>query len=153
MRRQAHPNRAATGELMAEGLTDDMRRFLEERRFAVLATVNPDGAPQQTVMWYALDGDEIVMNTKRGRRKDRNLLRDPRVSVCVEDEQRYLTLTGSLSIDDDPERGQEVIRQLAVRYDGVESADEQMKSFGQQERVTLRLKIAGIDAHGFEGGA
>lgn len=138
---------------MAEGLTDEMRRFLGERRFAVLATVNPDGAPQQTVMWYMLDGDEIVMNTKRGRRKDRNLLRDPRISVCVEDGYRYLTLTGPLAIDDDPVRGQEIIRQLAERYDGVESANEQMTAFGQQERVTLRLRIAGIDAHGFEGGA
>lgn len=138
---------------MAEGLTDEMRGFLGERRFAVLATVNPDGVPQQTVMWYMLDGDEIVMNTKRGRRKDHNLLRDPRISVCVEDGYRYLTLTGPLSIDDDPARGQAIIRQLAERYDGVESANEQMKSFGQQERVTLRLRIAGIDAHGFEGAA
>ncbi len=138
---------------MAEGLTDEMRGFLGERRFAVLATVNPDGVPQQTVMWYMLDGDEIIMNTKRGRRKDHNLLRDPRISVCVEDGYRYLTLTGPLAIDDDPARGQAIIRQLAERYDGVESANEQMKSFGQQERVTLRLQIAGIDAHGFEGAA
>lgn len=138
---------------MAEGLTDEMRRFLDERRFAVLATVNPDGAPQQTVMWYLLEGDEIVMNTKRGRKKDRNLLRDPRVSVCVEDEQRYLTLRGQLVIDDDPGRGQETIRRLAVRYDGEEGAAEQMAEFGRQERVTLRLRIAGIDAHGFEDGA
>lgn len=138
---------------MVEGLTDEMRRFLDERRFAVLATVNPDGAPQQTVMWFLREGDEIVMNTKRGRRKDRNLLRDPRASICVEDEQRYLTLTGQLVIDDDPARGQETIRRLAARYDGEERAAEQMAEFGRQERVTLRLRIAGIDAHGFEGGA
>jgi PPOX class probable F420-dependent enzyme len=138
---------------MVEGLTDEMRRFLEERRFAVLATVNPDGAPQQTVMWYLLEGDEIVMNTRRGRRKDRNLLRDPRASVCIEDEQRYLTLRGQLAIDDDPARGQQTIRRLAERYDGVERADEQMAAFARQERVTLRLRIAAIDAHGFEGGA
>lgn len=148
----AGTGRAATGERMADGLTDEMRRFLDERRFAVLATVNPDGSPQQTVMWYLREGDEIVMNTKRGRRKDRNLLRDPRVSVCVEDESRYLSFSGSLTIDDDPARGQEIIHRLAVRYDGAESANEQMAEFGRQERVTLRLRIGAIDAHGFEGG-
>ena len=56
-------------------LRDDVRAFLEEERFAVLATVNANGSPQQTVMWYELRGDTIVMNTIRGRKKDSNLLR------------------------------------------------------------------------------
>ena len=62
-------------------LKDDVRAFLEEKRFGVLGTTNADGSPQQTVMWYELRGDTIVMNTKRGSRKDRNLGRDPRASL------------------------------------------------------------------------
>ena len=47
-----------------------VREFLEKRRFAVLATINPDGSVQQTVMWYQLQGDKVMMNTRRGRVKD-----------------------------------------------------------------------------------
>jgi PPOX class probable F420-dependent enzyme len=133
-------------------LTDEMRRFLEEPRFAVLATVNPDGSPQQTVMWYLLEGDRILMNTKRGRRKDRNIDRDPRVSVCVEDGYRYLALAGTLTADEDPARAQEDIRRLAERYHGREEAARMVaEGFSLQERVTLRLAIERIDAHGFGG--
>ena len=53
------------------------RAFLNEKRFAVLATINKDGTPQQTVMWYELQGDEIMMNTAHGRLKDRNLAARP----------------------------------------------------------------------------
>jgi PPOX class probable F420-dependent enzyme len=135
---------------MVAALTDEMRRFLDEPRFAVLATVNPDGTPQQTVMWYLLEGDELVMNTKRGRKKDRNLVRDPRISVCVEEGYRYLTLTGTLVIDEDPVRGQDGIRRLAERYVGPEQAAEQVDAqYSREERVTLRMRIASVDAHGF----
>lgn len=69
-------------------LDDRARAFLDEQRFGVLGTINPDGTIQQTVMWYLLRGDQIVMNTVRGRKKDRNVLRDRRVSICVEDGYR-----------------------------------------------------------------
>lgn len=131
-------------------LTDEMRRFLEEPRFAVLATANPDGSPQQTVMWYLLEGDAILMNTNRGRKKNRNLARDARVSFCVPDGYTYLTLTGTLEVEEDPENGQSGIHQLAVRYHGPEKAAEMVDSqFSREERVNLRLRIESIDAHGF----
>jgi PPOX class probable F420-dependent enzyme len=129
-----------------------VREFLEERRFAVLATINPDGTVQQTVMWYALHGDTIMMNTRRGRVKDHNLLRDRRISICVEDEYRYVTIAGTVEIDDDPDRGQASIKELAIRYDGVEEAERMMRDvFGGQHRVTLLIPIEKLDAHGFDG--
>ena len=79
-------------------LTDAMREFLQERRFAVLATINTDGTAQQTVMWYELRGDTIMMNTTNDRVKDANVRRDPRISICVEDGYRYLTISGSVSL-------------------------------------------------------
>ena len=129
-----------------------VRQFLEERRFAVLATINPDGTVQQTVMWYQLQGDKIMMNTRRGRVKDQNLLRDPRISICVEDEYRYVTLTGNVEIYEDNAQGQADIKALAIRYDGAEKAERMMQeSFGKQHRVSLYLAIDKVDAHGFDG--
>lgn len=133
-------------------LGDDLQAFLAEVRFGVLATVNADGMPQQTVMWYEPRGDTVMMNTLRGRRKDRNLLRDPRASLCVEDGQRYVTLAGRIEIDDDHEVGQSDIHALATRYEGAEAAAEMMRTtFAKQARVSLLLHVETIDAHGFSG--
>jgi len=123
-------------------LSDKARAFLNEKRFAVLATLNQDGTAQQTTMWYLLEGDTIVMNTRAGRLKDRNLRRDPRISICIEDGYSYITISGKVQIIDDPEVAQRDIRRLAVRYDGVEQAEQQVASqFSKEERVTLHLAL------------
>jgi PPOX class probable F420-dependent enzyme len=129
-----------------------MSEFLNETRFGVLATVNADGSPQQTVMWYLpIDGDTILMNTKKGRMKDRNLVRDGRVSLCIEDGQRYLAVRGTVTVDDDPGRGQETMKAVTTRYEGAEVAERQMKEmYSKQHRITLTLKIESVDSHGFE---
>ncbi len=133
-------------------LDDQVRRFLEEPRFAVLATVNPDGTPQQTVMWYELRGDAVVMNTARGRKKDRNLLHDRRLSICVEDGYRYVTIAGQVELVEDQATTQADIRALAERYHGQVRADEMVREgFAKQERITLRLPVIRVDAHGFGG--
>ncbi|MEK6619739.1 MAG: PPOX class F420-dependent oxidoreductase [Chloroflexota bacterium] len=131
-------------------LTPKMRAFLEERRFAVLGTANTDGSPHLTVMWYLLEGDEIVFNTTPSRLKHRNLRRDPRVSVMVSDGYRYLRIDGSARAIDDRGTGQADIRRLAVRYEGEESAERQMRNaFSKQERVTYRVAIGHVYAGGF----
>jgi PPOX class probable F420-dependent enzyme len=123
-------------------LNDRVRAFLEERRFAVMATINPDGTPQQTVMWYDLQADEILMNTRRGRVKDLNLVRDPRLSVCVEDGYKYVTLTGTATLIEDQTVAQADIRRLAIRYHGLAKGEEQaQRLFSKQERITIRLHI------------
>ena len=66
-------------------LTPAQRAFLEEKRFAVVGTKNADGTPHLAVMWYLVDADDIVVNSAQGRRKDRNLAADPRMSVLIED--------------------------------------------------------------------
>ncbi|SRR5579875_3748614 len=122
-------------------LDEKARAFLSERRFAVLATHNADGSIQQTVMWYDLDGDDILMNTAAGRVKEGNLRRDPRVSVCVEDGYRFVTVSGTVQLDDDQAAAQEVIRRLALRYsDNPENIDAETEQFRKQRRVTIRLK-------------
>lgn len=117
------------------------RAFLDEKRFAVLATLNADGSIQQTTMWYLLEGDTIVMNTKVGRLKERNLRRDPRISICVEDGYKYVTISGTAELIDDPEIAQRDIHRLAMRYHGDEKAAQQMaEQFSKEQRVTVHLK-------------
>lgn len=131
-------------------MNEKVRDFLREVRFATVATINSDGTPHQTVLWYELRGDELVLNTARGRVKDRNLLRDPRLSLCVEDAYRYVTVHGVATIVDDQTTAQEDIRRLAVRYHGAEKGERMSReSFQNQERVSLRLKIDDLEAYGF----
>jgi PPOX class probable F420-dependent enzyme len=127
---------------MKKRLSEAARRFLLETRFAVIATINRDGTPQQSNIWYQLDGDGILMNTKRDRLKDRNLRRDPRLSVCVEDGNRYLTLRGRSTLIDDQTVAQEDIRRLASRYHGEQVAKDMMSTqFSKEQRITIRMTI------------
>jgi PPOX class probable F420-dependent enzyme len=126
---------------MSTVLSDKARVYLNERRFAVLATINEDGTPQLTTMWFLLEGDTVVMNTKAGRVKDRNMKRDPRISVCVEDGYNYVTISGTVEMNDDQEVAQRDIYRLAARYNGEEAAKRQMEEqFSKEHRITLRLK-------------
>ena len=123
-------------------LSEKAHAYLQEKRFAVLATLNEDGTPQLTTMWYLLEDDgTILMNTKVGRAKERNMRRDPRISVCVEDGYLYVTLSGEVEMIDDPEIAQRDIFRLSSRYHGEEKAKRQMENqFSKEQRVTLRLK-------------
>ena len=56
--------------------------------YATIATIDADGSPRQAVIWYRVDGDEIVINSLVGRRWPANLLRDPRIAVAVHDGSR-----------------------------------------------------------------
>ena len=127
---------------MAVELSEKVRSFLHERRFAVLATLDKDGSPQLTTMWYLLEDDgTIMMNTKVGRAKERNMRRDPRISICLEDGYEYLTISGRVEMIDDPEIAQRDIYRLSARYDGAENAKRQMnEKFSKEQRLTLRLK-------------
>jgi len=136
--------------MMADKLNAVARAFLDETRFAVLATVGPDGLPQQTVMWYLIEGDELLFNTKRGRVKDQNLSRDPRVSLCIEDGYRYITIRGTARMDDNPATAQADIARLAVRYHGPEKG-AQMTGFRQEERVSYRVPLTDLIVNGFDG--
>jgi len=122
-------------------LSEKARAFLNEKRFAVLATINSDGTPQLTTMWYLLEGDTIVMNTKAGRIKERNMRRDPRIAICVEDGYNYVTISGTVEMIDDPEIALRDIYRLAVRYDGEEAARQKVADqFSKERRITLHLK-------------
>jgi PPOX class probable F420-dependent enzyme len=131
---------------MVVELSEKARAYLQEPRFAVLATINRDGTPQLTTMWYLLeDNGTITMNTKVGRSKERNMRRDPRISICIEDGYDFLTIKGTVEMIDDPEIAQHDIYRLSRRYHGEQKARRQMKEqFSKEIRVSLRLKPESI---------
>jgi PPOX class probable F420-dependent enzyme len=129
-------------------LQEHVRVFLKEPHFGVLATINADGTPQQTVVWYDLDGDDILMNTRAKRVKDGNLRRDSRASLCVSNGYSFVTLEGVVDLNDDQPAAQDDIRRLAIRYDGEESGNRQAaEKFSRQQRVTIYLKINHVIAY------
>jgi PPOX class probable F420-dependent enzyme len=131
-------------------LSNTVRNFLNERRFAVLATSNPDGSIHQSVMWYLLEGDNIVMNTAKGRIKFRNMQDSHLISVCVEDGLRYATLTGAVNFNDDQTVAKADIQRIGRRYDTEEEVqDAYQTNWKNQERVTLTMPIKHVVTHGF----
>jgi len=85
-------------------LNDEIRRLLDGRHFAVLATLNPDGGPQTSAMWVGREDDEVLFSTVAGRRKHRNLERDRRLSVTIldaDDPYNYVELRGRATIEED----------------------------------------------------
>jgi PPOX class probable F420-dependent enzyme len=100
-------------------LNDEIRRLLDGRHFAVLATLNPDGGPQTSAMWVGRDGDDVLFSTVAGRRKHRNLERDPRASVTIldsDDPYNYVELRGRATIEPDVGRAFDI--GLSRVYDG-----------------------------------
>lgn len=131
-------------------LTPAMRSFLEEPRFAVLATVGTSGAPRQTVMWFLLEGDEILFNTARGRRKPEHLAREPRVSLLVEDRYRYVGVSGTVRLIEDRETTQRDIRRIAEHYQRDAALLRPMlERFATQDRLSYRFRIEGVISNGF----
>lgn len=104
---------------MSETLPQTVRRLADTTTFAVLSTIDKDGRPQSTVIWMKRDGDDILFSTIRGRRKTRNMERDPRVSICAYDPAEplvYFAVDGTVTLTE--EGGDELIDELSRKYDG-----------------------------------
>ena len=93
--------------------------MLDDPEFAVIATNLPNGYPQQSVVWVARDGNDLLVSTIKGRRKYDNMLRDPRVSVLVypkDNPYSYVEVRGTVSMTE--EGGPELINRLSEEYTG-----------------------------------
>lgn len=100
-------------------LSDQARKLVDGANLAVLATINPDGSPQTSVVWIGRDGDEVVISTEAGRRKDKNLRREPRASLTVidkNDPDQYVEIRGTATVAEDVDRVVAVA--LAEAYEG-----------------------------------
>jgi PPOX class probable F420-dependent enzyme len=132
-------------------LTQSERDFLHEVRFAVLGTTNENGSAHLTVMWYLLEGDEIMFNTALGRKKPENLAHDPRASLIVPDGYRFVRVEGTVRATDDQTVAQADIRKLAFRY--YQSEERVQRSvdatWAKQRRITYRMASLRVYSSGF----
>lgn len=121
---------------MAVTFQDAVRTLLDGKNFATVSTLNPDGSPQSTVVWYERDGDTIVFSATTQRQKVRNLTRDPRISVSVYDLSNPYTsveIRGTAELV--PDTDKRLPAQLAGRYTGKASFPEP----DDIERVIVRV--------------
>lgn len=96
--------------------------LFNKRAFAHLATVMPDGSPQVTPVWVDYDGKDILVNTARGRQKDRNMKRDARVAIEIMDPDnpyRFLQVRGHIT-EIVEEGADDHIDKMAQKYLGQE---------------------------------
>ncbi len=134
---------------MATELQPRVRSFLEAPdRYAVLATIDPDGRPLQAVVWYLVQDDSLLVNSLHGRLWPANLRRDPRYSLVVEGGVDYVALRGDAEELQDPEQAQQDIAAMARRYRSPEDAERMIAHrFRPQRRVSFRLRPSVVTAH------
>ncbi len=121
-------------------------KLLDGRNYAVLATVNPDGSPQTSVVWVGRDGAELLFSTIEGRVKHRNMVRDPRVSVTVidaADPENYVELRGRVTISQDV--GRRLDTELSWKYDGRDPGEDRPGAVRVAVRMTVE-KVTGYAA-------
>ncbi|MDF9811303.1 PPOX class probable F420-dependent enzyme [Streptomyces sp. SPB162] len=109
-------------------------------RTGKLATVRADGRPHLAPVWFLLDGDDVVFNTGKETVKGRNLARDGRVSLCVDDDRppfSFVVIEGKARISEDLPQVRDWATRIAHRYMGAEQAD----AFGARNGVPGELLV------------
>jgi len=123
---------------MSQAIPDKYRDLFTKRAFASLGTMMPDGTPQVTPVWVDLDGDLVVVNTAKGRQKDKNMRRDPNVALAIIDPDnpyRYLEIRGRVAeISEDGADAH--IDKLAKKYLGADKYP-----YRQSGEVRVMFKI------------
>ena len=125
---------------------EEVRAFLTTlpARTAKLATVRPDGRPHVAPVWYDLDEDgSLVFNTGESTVKGRNMRREPRVSLCVDDDRppfSFVVVEGVAEISDDPGEVRRWAARIGGRYMGDERADEYGTRNGVAGELLVRVR-------------
>ena len=125
-------------------LSAEQAKFLQGRHFAMLATLNGNGTPQLTTVWYMLDHGRLIINTKRGRQKFVNMTRDRRVALLIDADYQYLTVSGTAreATERDPYKD---IESLAIRYNGEAKGRRQARQqFSKEPRVSFEIVPARV---------
>lgn len=122
---------------MPTALPDTLQTLIDGPAFATVATVQPDGSPQLSVVWVKRDGHDILFSTLEGRRKHLNIVRDPRVTLLVNPADApytYGEVRGTATFT--TEGGWELIDELSRKYTG-QGYDE----FGHDEEGDVRIVV------------
>ncbi|MFJ4276481.1 PPOX class F420-dependent oxidoreductase [Streptomyces massasporeus] len=127
---------------MAEKMTDaQWREFVSHgTRTAKLSTVRADGSPHVAPIWFLLDGDEVVFTTGKETAKGRNIVRDGRIALCVDDDQppySFVVLQGRARVSEDLDEVRRWATRIGARYMGEGRAEE----FGARNGVPGELLV------------
>ena len=123
---------------MSQVIPEKYRDLFQKRAFASLGTLMPDGRPQVTPVWCDLDGEHVIFNSAKGRQKDKNVRRDPRVSLAIIDPEnpyRYLEIRGKV-VEITEDGASANIDKLAKKYLGVDKYP-----YGQPGEVRVIYKV------------
>jgi len=125
---------------MTAALSAELKNLLDTPVFVNIATIQPDGSPQVSPVWVTRDGDDVLISTTVGRRKEKNLRRDPRVTVVVQPSDNpytYAEIRGQAELT--TEGGQELIDELSLKYTGKPYAEFNPNSGQDDPRVVVRI--------------
>ncbi|MCX4572933.1 PPOX class F420-dependent oxidoreductase [Streptomyces sp. NBC_01571] len=137
---------------MAQKMTDEQwRAFVSHgTRTGKLSTVRADGSPHVAPIWFLLDGDDLIFNTSKETVKGRNLARDGRVALCVDDDRPpfdFVVLEGRAELSEDPDELRRWAARIGGRYMGAERAEEFGKRNGVPGELLVRVPIDKILAY------
>ncbi|MDG4864572.1 PPOX class F420-dependent oxidoreductase [Streptomyces sp. T-3] len=138
---------------MAQKMTEDeWHAFVSHgTRTAKLSTVRADGSPHIAPVWFLLDGDDLVFNTGKETVKGRNLARDGRVSLCVDDDRppfAFVVISGRAELSEDLTEVRHWAGRIAARYMGEERAEEYGERNGVPGELLVRVRIEKVLAQG-----
>ena len=129
----------------AVALPAQIREYLSAPRFAAISTISEDGFPHQAIVWYLLEGDDLIINSRVERHWPANLQRDGRISLVVQDWQRpnhHVALKGRAEFLRDGDAAIADIQEMARRYRGNPQA------YVGQNRVSFRVSIISTFEYG-----
>lgn len=133
-------------------ITAAVRQFLDTQRNLVMSTVRADGSPQISPVWYLFDGEVFIISTAKETAKWHNLLRDPRIALCVDepDSGRMVVAYGHAELADEDIR--ETTRRLVEKYvkDPAEVEAHMERIFKHWTRVIVKVKPERLILRGFD---
>ena len=131
---------------MAIALPQSVKKILQDKAYGHVVTFNAEGKPQLTMVWLDGEGDEVLFNTADGRLKPKNLRRDPRVIISVQDRndpQSYMVFHGRATVTE--AGADEQIDKLAQRFLGVDKYPFRRPG---EKRLVVRVKVDRIGGYG-----
>jgi PPOX class probable F420-dependent enzyme len=126
---------------------DKRRQFVREHRTCIFGYARRNDGPAMTVVYYVMDGDDILISTMDARSKAKAVARDPHVSLCVLDENwppTYLQVYGTAVIERDEEQSNDIFRRVIELMAGQPLPEERRQQTDhlarEEERVVIRVR-------------
>lgn len=124
----------------------ERRQFVRDHRTCVFGYARREHGPAMTVVYYVMDGDDILVSTMAERSKAKAVDRDPLVSLCVLDENwpvTYLQVYGTARLETGTEQGADLLRRIVELMAGqpvpAERWEQIAKLAEEEQRVVIRV--------------